>query len=248
MIDFDTTSGRLRLDQPAFGALLDHVAPDGAPADPGIVGELRGAGVLDGDDPDPRLLPALQAVLAPACQVRLTVADRAQAVFHQMWVGGPTSALLLQTRGPVHELMTLPSALLPAFVASTARVGPRKIRAEDRFDLGGSARDDLLSLDDDVRRSAFESLRGAAPQGLADAVESDTAWTWGVESAWKNAHDELAGSWLHVVDSPAGTWVRDDDGFGPSSGTELWRALVTLLPDDHELAADVLAGLATQAP
>jgi hypothetical protein len=244
VIDFDGSTGRLRLEQPFFGALVDHLDPSGPTADETALRELRAAGVLIGDDPDPRLLPALQAILGAAVQVRMTVADSSHAVFHQGWAGGPTTALLLQTRGSLHELLTLPTLMLPAFVASTSRMGPRKVRAEDAFDLGAEVMDDLLSLGDEDRRTAIVSLREVAPRLLADAVAADEFWTWGVESAWKNPEGRLAGTWLHVLESSAGTWVRGEEGFEPSSGTEIWRALVTLMPDDHELADDVREGLA----
>lgn len=244
MIDFDRDSGRLRLEQPLFGALVDHLDPAGPTPEESALRELRGAGVLLGDDPDPRLVPALRAVLGAAVQVRMTVADSSHAVFHQGWAGGPTTALLLQTRGSLHELLTLPTLMVPAFVASTSRTGPRRVRATEAFTLGREVMDDLLSLGDEDRRAAFGALRDAAPSALAEAVAADELWTWGVESAWKNPEGRLAGRWLQVVESSAGTWVRGDDGFEPSSGTEVWRALVTMMPDDFELADDVREGLA----
>lgn len=241
MIDFDSVSGRLRLDQPAFGALLEHLDPDGPAADPVLVDELRAAGVLVDDQPAPALAPALRTVLGAGVQVRMTVASSSSAVFHQGWALGPTTALLVQTRGPVHELLTLPTLLVPGFIASTSRTGPRKVRADEPFELDSSSRDDLLSLDDDVRRTAFAAVRGAGPAPLADA---EAMWTWAVEAAWPDRDGELAGSWLHVLESPVGTWLRGDAGFEPSSGTEVWRALTMLLPTDEDLAPDVLASMA----
>lgn len=247
MIDLDRETGRLRLEQELFGALVDHLAPevegDAAP-DPALVEQLRAAGVLEGDEPAEVLVPALRAVLAPVCQLRLTVADHDHAVFHQAWCGGATTALLLQTRRSLHELLTLPTTLLPAFLASTTRVGPRRTRAAETVGVETQVLVDLLDLDDDVRRTAFASLAQAAP-ALADAVGTQAVWGWGVECVWPTPHGDVDGSAIQVVDSAAGTWRRVDEvTLAPSSGTDLWRELLRLLPTDEELPAEVREGAA----
>jgi hypothetical protein len=243
VISFDRDTGRLRLEQDYFGALLDHLDPE-AEADPGMVAELRGAGVLDGDEPAEALTPALRAVLGPACQLRLTVADLSHAVFHQAWCGGATTALLLQTRGSLHELLTLPTLLVPAFLASTTRVGPRRTRAAESIEVETQVLVDLLDLDDAVRRTAYADLRAAAP-ALADSIATEAVWGWGVECVWPTPSGDLDVSAIQVVDSAAGTWKRvDERTLAPSSGTDLWRDLVRLLPTDEELPVEVREGVA----
>ena len=246
MIDFDRESGRLRLEGELFEALLAHLEPateDRARPEPRLVDELRAAGVLDGDEPAAALLPALRAVFSPVCLLRLTVADQQHAVFHQGWCGGPTTALLLQTRGDLHELLTLPTLLVPAFLASTTRIGPRRTHAADPLTVDTQVLVDLLDLDDSVRRAAFATLAALAPV-LADSVgteeEGRGVWAWGVECVWPTPSGDTDVSAVQVVDSAAGTWQRADERtLVPSSGTALWRELVRLTPTDGELPTEV---------
>lgn len=244
MIDFDAGTGRLRLEGELFGALVAHLDPETSDADRPdgrLVQELRTAGVIDDDDqPAEAVVPALRAVFAPVCLLRLTVADHDIAVHHQAWCGGATTALLVQTRGTLHELLTLPTLLVPAFLASTTRVGPRRTRAEEPISVETQVLVDLLDLDATVRRDAFGSLAEAAPV-LAPAVEGQAIWTWGVECTWPTPTGDTDLSAIQVVDSAAGTWKRvDETSLVPSSGTDLWREIVRLLPTDAELPTDVL--------
>lgn len=211
-VALDPTTARLRLDAGSFETLVAACVEEGV-ASSGEAAALRAAGVLDGSGPHRVLRPALGAVLAPACQLRMTVDGRSTSAVHQGWVSPTVAALLLDVGGGAYDFLAVPPDFLPASLARVARLGPRRVGPR--------------------------SPRPMGPGGLGDLTElgGDGAWSWRVECTWPDPTGGARGVSLSAVDGPEGLWLVDEEAgvAHPTAATAVWLLLATLLPTDEQL-------------
>lgn len=226
-IDLDAGTARLRIDAGSFELLVAACSEEGLATSADAAG-LRAAGVLTEQGPHRSLRPGLSAVLGPTCQLRATVAGAETSLLHQGWVTPSAAALLLEVHQGVYDFVTLPPDLVPVSLARMVRLGPRRVGAREPVLLPDGMIDDLWHEDAGRRREALGLLGGAKGR-----------WAWRAEMVWPTSDGRLEGTWVAAVDGPDGLYLVEGDGGGtlrPSTASEAWGYLVTLLPSDEELA------------
>ncbi|MGH8793273.1 MAG: hypothetical protein ACRDXX_11585 [Stackebrandtia sp.] len=240
-VDFDADTGRLRLDQLDFDCLVDWA--NGAENPGPELADLREAGVVTDEVPHPSVVPGLQAVSEPVCQMRIAqMDDRGKHRSGDGWLNRDAAALLLDSADGLRELVTVLPTLLPAVVARIVQLGPRPRPGVEPLGIPTAMFDGMLSSDPEERRAASASMAAHAPEPpMPDVVESFVTgpWRcWSVSMAWLTPEGEQASSNMQVVDTLSGLCMLDieeqNTSLWPTTATEVWRRLSKLLPDDVE--------------
>lgn len=236
---FDAASGRLRLDRPAFDALVGERTGRADAA-------LRAAGVLDEHgDPSPVVSAGVAAVADPVCRLALHVqhADGGREA-HEGWVAGYAAALLLAGDDNLYELVSVHPSFLPEAVARLVGLGPRpRVLDAAPMRLTAATVDELTSGDPARRAAARGRLLDAASvegeRATAEALGAGTRRRWEAVITWDPAPGAAGKRAVHVIDTTAGLWLLDPAGEGllaaPTTPTGIWRLLTILLPRDREL-------------
>jgi hypothetical protein len=230
-IDFDPATGRLRLPAAEFTQLVDP----GAGAT-GLVA-LTSAGVLVDLRPHPLLAPGLAAVRSPVCTLDVRVAGAAGVQTHQGWVAAEAAGFLLQSHGEIVEFLTTGPTFVPAGLARILALGPRPRPSVAPFTTPADLVDQLLNDDPSIRAGAIEALPAAA------TVAAESGWRASHSLvAWTGIDGHPAGRDLVLLDTPVGLFVAERDPdveeqarWSTVCATDVWRALITLLPGDEEL-------------
>ncbi|MGQ0465029.1 MAG: hypothetical protein ACT4QG_06875 [Sporichthyaceae bacterium] len=225
-VDFDPTTGRLRLTAEAFEGL--------AADDPRMAEEFTAAGVRGEKGFHPLLKPGLAAVRGPVCEVAVQVAGAFAVHHHRGWISGEAAAFLLQSTPDRWEFLTVGPTFAPAGLAHVLRLGPRPRRG-----LPEVPWPDVDSLfDESAAVRTTEAERFIEALGV-DAAESG----WRASRTlvvWPGPDDAPAGRDLVLFDHPAGVAEHraDPPRWVPSTVTDVWARLVALLPVDEELVLD----------
>jgi hypothetical protein len=239
---FDAESGRLRLDRPAFDALIDWAADRRA----GGVAELRAAGVVDDDGAcAPAISAGVDAVVAPICRLVLRIQNPAgRQEQHEGWISGAVAAFLLATEGALCELVNVHPSFLPEAVARVVGLGPRpRLTGTVPVLLDVPTMDALAGPDHERRAAATDQLLATATraeeQATARALGGGILCRWEAVMTWDPARDSQGRQAMHVVDTPSGMWLLEPAGdrllASPTTPTVVWRLLIGLLPRDREL-------------
>lgn len=233
-VDFDPATGRLRLTADQFEQLVEHSAPGSAhPAD------LVASGVLTVDGPHPLLEPGLAAVRTPVCRVLVQVAGDAGAHLHQGWVSPQAAAFLLYTREDQYDFLTSGPDFAPAAIARVLRLGPRGLPPGAPLSCPTAVVEALFADDPSERRDAITGLTEESD------APSDGGWQASrVVVGWTGPDGEPAGRDLTILRTASGTRIvevpdpaADVVLWTPATSSNLWRAIVGLMPDDAELTA-----------
>lgn len=237
-IEFDPATGRLRLTAAEFEQLVHHSAPGSShPAD------LVAAGALTDDGPHPLLAAGLAAVRTPLCRILVQVVGDAGSHLHQGWVSLQAAAFLLRVREDRYDFLTTGPDFTPAAIARVLRLGPRGVPPGPPLSSPTSLLEALFADDRSTRREAIAEL---TEQEESDAA-SERRWQASrVVVGWTGPDGDPAGRDLTMVRTARGTRVTEFPDpaadvvlWAPVTSSELWRAIVGLLPDDAEVAAPV---------
>lgn len=200
------------------GSVLRLTEPDFQ----GLVdGEASSCSVAEGV---PGLPEALEAVRSPLAVLHVAVSGRDHLLSHQAWVSREAVALLLDVRDGERQLMAQPPALLASGLARLLRLGPRQVDERTPAEVDAEVLADLFAETEILRRSAFET------------VAADRAWSLGL--SWRGGD-----RWMSGVDTVAGLWLVAGDEVAPrlepTTATDIWRRLTTLLAGIDEERAGV---------
>lgn len=238
-IEFDPTTGRLRLTADRFAQLVEH-STSGAehPA------ELAAAGVFSAQGPHPLLEPGLATARAPVCRVLLEVAGAAGSHLHRGWVNADAGAFLLYTREDRYDFLTTGPTFVPAAIARLMRVGPRPVPAGNPLASTTALTEALFDEESRTRRNAFTELAAADEDGTRfDRTTRDGWMAARTVLAWTGHDGHPTGRDLTIIQTEAGTLLAQCPDpalpeavtWTPIRSSDLWRAIVVLLPDDSEL-------------
>lgn len=175
-----------------------------------------GGSVPDGLDGIAGLAEAIAATRDPAVQLQLDVASAERVTRHHAWASPEAAVVLLQVDGDQHQLMPMPPAFVAGAVARLTKHGPRKAPAEVQHprEVEGDLLDDLFHSDEMRRMSAFQAM----------AVR----FAWVLATSGAEADVRLA-----VVEDAVGRWIVEEAETGwrvvPTTATEMWRSLTSLL-------------------
>ena len=237
---FDPDSEVLRLDADAFITLAEY-ATDPAGACEEVVERLATAGAVADGRPHPVLRDALAAVTSPLASLQVLVSGPDGVRLHQGWLAGQC-AMLTDLGDGTYDFVAVGTEFAPTSIARLT-----VLRARPRLDHGAAVIDEYL-LDDLASNS--EHTRAAAAEALADllapwptASGAMRAGGWGlsVVDVTHPASGRTVASRLAWVDTDAGTLRVETDGrdllLAPTTTTEIWRSVVSILPTDHESEA-----------
>lgn len=216
-IEFDPASGRLRLEAAAFESMVAAAANPSA-----VTQDLQTAGVFVGIALHPKLVAGVGAVRAPTCQLRIVSADLEGTRVHQGWVS-PEAATFLFSGSDLCEFLVVSPAATPAVLARLLGLAPGQPRKPTRIAV-------------DAERVAA-LLAGADPEEALREYGADRFFA--LDATWLGPGGE-AGRALLALAGPRG-WSRlaweskDQPVFADTSTSELWVALIDLLPHDHEV-------------
>jgi hypothetical protein len=172
--------------------------------------------VPDGLDGIAGLAEAIAATRDPAVQLQLDVASADRVARHHAWASPEAAVVLLQVDSDQHQLMPMPPAFVAGALARLTKLGPRKAPVEVPHprDVDGDLLEDLFHLDDMRRMSAFQAM----------AVRF--AWVLATSRAETDVR-------VAVVEDAAGRWMVEEAEKGwqvvPTTATEIWRSLTSLL-------------------
>lgn len=253
--EFDTRSGRLRLSADEFDALTRLASPgeggarDGV-ADAAHVAALEACGAVTSGTPHTLLTAAVTACATPIATLEVIATGPGGQQVHQAWLS-LVSAVLADRGDGTYDLAAVGTDFVPTVVARLTYFGRRDLLSPARIAVGTDLLTALSSAVADERRYAAGAvaalLRGAGPAGsngpegwsrMATALETGP-WRWWVcDISWPRG-DEVAGRRLAVLDA-GGLMARADvsdrgSALVPTTATEVWRLLTSILPSEEEL-------------
>jgi hypothetical protein len=234
---FDTSSGRLQLDQPSFDCLVAWARGHENPGPE--LPALRDAGAVQPGGPHPALARGLRAVTEPVCLLRLRLADEAARLKSaEGWVSADTAALLLDLPEGPRDFITVPPDFLPAALARVVRLGPRRRARPEPVNVAADLLDDFLAFDPVQRRDGAERLADLLGRAAGGRLGSPSR-VWQARMTWSGPGDSLTTRSLYVVDNEAGMFLAEFEDrratLWPTTPTAVWRLLIRLLPDSVEL-------------
>ncbi|GAB3888251.1 hypothetical protein [Terrabacter terrigena] len=234
-IEFDPAEGTLRLDAEAFITLaeLSSYAVDSCDA---TLGRLTDAGaVLDGVA-HPLLRTALASVAGSVTSLQVLVAGPEDVRLHHGWVSDG-AALLTDLGDGTYDFAPVGAEFVPESVARLTRVGPRPRLGAGSVVVDESVLDDVAASSSAARVSGVEALAGLlTPWPAAAASVRAGGWHLALVDVTFVDDDRTVARRLAWLDTDAGMLRVEVDDHGPVlvpvSTTDLWRAVVAVLPDD----------------
>lgn len=232
---FDAANGTLRLDAEAFITLaeLSSYAVDSCDT---TLGRLVDAGAVTAGVPHPLLRPGLAAVAGSLASLQVLVAGPEDVRLHHGWLAG-AAALLTDLGDGTYDFASVSGEFVPEAIARVTLVGPRPRLGSGSVIVDEAVLDDLASSSAAARAAGVEALAGLlAPWPAAAAAVHAGGWRLAlVDIAFVEAGRTVARR-LAWLDTDAGMLRIEANDHGlvlvPVAGTELWRAVVAVLPDD----------------
>ena len=234
-VDFDAANGTLRLDAEAFITLAELSSDSVDPCDT-TLGRLVDAGAVIAGMPHPLLRPGLAAVAGSVASLQVLVAGPQDVRLHHGWLSSG-AALLTDLGDSTYDFASVSAEFVPEAIARVTFVGPRPRLDDGSVVIDEAVLDDLASSSAPARASGVEALAGLLA-GWPTAAAAVRAGCWHlalVDVAFVEARRTVARR-LAWLDTDAGMLRIEADEHGPVlvpvGGTELWRAVVAVLPDD----------------
>lgn len=239
-VEFQPDTGHLRLGRATFDQLVRWYADRGDPGRAGpIPAALSAAGAAD---PHGNLAPpvdlAFSAVTGAICQLAIEVrrvdtdtGDGAEES-GSGWVTGDAATLLLPLPDGRHELGLVHPTFLPAMLLRVVELGPRpRLATPAPVSAELTQLDQLTGADPAARTAAATTLLGTARPRR----------DWQIRATWRPSAGSTGVRVVRVLDTDDGLWLVEasqrEAVLFPTTPTAVFRALVRLLPQDHELAA-----------
>ena len=234
-VDFDPSNGALRLDAEAFITLVEH---SGDAVDPGDTTTTRlvEAGAVIAGMPHPLLRRRLAAVAGSLASLQVLVAGPEDVRLHHGWLSGD-AALLTDLGDGTYDFASVSAESVPEAVARFTCVGPRPRLGAGTAVVDEGVLDDLASSSPPARAAGVDALADllATWPGAAAAVRSG-GWHLALVDVSFVDDGRTVARRLAWLDTDAGMLRVEADDQGPVlvpvAGTELWRAVVAVLPDD----------------
>ncbi|GAA2747021.1 hypothetical protein GCM10009868_34780 [Terrabacter aerolatus] len=263
-VQFDAAVGRVRLDPATFDTLVDLATdahpdahPDArtqAPADARATDDLTATGVLVDGHPTEVLAPALAAVARPLARLETVVASRHQLLVHQGWLS-LLSAVLADVGDGSYDFAGVATEFVPTTIARLVRLRPRTRLGAGSVTVTPDLLDGLLDPDDGRRARAADALGTALASDFAEAagLVRDGAWCfWSAVVSWAppgrsvRSDADLVSRRVSVLDTTAGMLALEASGppgadrlsLVPTTPTDVWFLLSSILPSDADLGAD----------
>jgi hypothetical protein len=236
-VTFDASTGHLRLDADAFIALAECASDPRGACEEVLEGLVEAGAVTDGA-PHPALRDALAAVTSSSGSLQVLVTGPDGARLHQGWLA-PVSALLTDLADGTYELGSAPMEFLPTAVARFTGLRPRPRLLQATAVVDESVLDDLASNAATARDAGGEALADLlAPWPAAAASVRAGGWRLSVVDVAFPTPVRTVARRLAWVDTDAGALRVEVDRHGPvlapATSSELWRAVVAILPTDAE--------------
>jgi hypothetical protein len=234
-VDFDPANATLRLDAETFITLAE-LPSDAVDACDTSLGKLVDAGAVQDGVPHPALRLGLAAVSGSVASLQVLVAGRDDVRLHHGWLSGE-SALLTDLADGTYDFAAVGGEFVPESIARLTHLRPCSRLAAGSAAVDEDVLDDLASNTDEARAAGAESLADLlAPWPAASAAVRDGAWHLSVVDVTFADRGRTVARRLAWVHTAAGTLRVEADEHGPvfvpATTTELWRALVSVLPAD----------------
>ncbi|NUR80814.1 MAG: hypothetical protein HOQ21_10260 [Dermatophilaceae bacterium] len=234
-VDFDAANGTLRLDAEAFITLAELSSEAVDPCDTTFARLVDAGAVLDGV-PHPLLRPGLAAVAGSLASLQVLVAGPRDVRLHHGWLSGD-AALLTDLGDGTYDFASVSVESVPESIARVTHVGPRPRLAAGSAVIDESVLDDLASGSTRARASGVEALADLlAPWPGAAAVVHAGGWRLALVDVAFVDEGRTVARRLAWLDTDAGMLRVEADDHGPVlvpvGTTELWRAVVAVLPGD----------------
>jgi len=247
-IQFDPTVGRVRLDPRAFEALVDLEAS----ADRSAAADLSAAGVLVDGRPHRVLAPGLAAVTRPLARLEAVVSSRQGLLVHQGWMS-VLSAVLADVGDGTYDFVGVATEFVPTTIARLVRLRPRPRLGTGTVPVTADLLDALIDPDDDRRARAADDLASVMAPSWDEPAElvRAGAWCfWTAEVSWAppgrpvRSDADLVSRRFCMLDTAAGilglessasTSTGDRLTLVPTTPTDIWFLLSSILPSDADL-------------
>ncbi|MGO4597015.1 hypothetical protein [Terrabacter sp. 2RAF25] len=233
-VEFDPTSGTLRLDAEAFITLAELSSDTVDPCDT-TLGRLVDAGaVLDGV-PHPLLRQAVAAVAGSVASLQVLVAGPVDVRLHHGYLSDDV-ALLTDLGDGTYDFAAVGAEFVPESIARITRIGPRPRLSAGSAAVDEAVLDDLASSSSAARASGVDALAELLTPwpGATEAVRAG-AWHLALVDVTFVDGGRTVARRLAWFDTDAGLLRVQADEHGPVlvpvATTELWRAVVAVLPD-----------------
>lgn len=234
-VEFDPTSGILRLDAEAFITLAELSSDAVDPCDT-TLGRLVDAGaVLDGA-PHPLLRQAVAAVAGSIASLQVLVAGPDDVRLHHGYLSDDV-ALLTDLGDGTYDFAAVGAEFVPESIARITRIAPRPRLSAGSAAVDEAVLDDLASSSSAARAFGVEALAELLTPwpGAAAAVRAGS-WHLALVDVTFVDDSRTVARRLAWFDTDAGLLRVEADEHGPVlvpvATTELWRAVVAVLPDD----------------
>jgi hypothetical protein len=253
-VQFDATVGRVRLDPTTFEALVDLGSAANGDSD-GMLADLTAAGVLVDGRAHEVLAPGLAAVTRPLAQLETVVASRQDLLVHQGWMS-VLSAVLADVGDGTYDFAGVATEFVPTTIARLVRLRPRPRLAPGSASVTSDLLDGLVDPDDGRRVRAAHDLASALAPHWDEAAElvRAGAWCfWSADVSWAppgravRSDDDLVSRRVSVLDTTAGMLAlegstgapgHDRLSLTPTTPTDVWYLLSSILPSDADLGID----------
>ena len=234
-VDFDPAAGTLRLDAEAFITLAELSSEFIDPCDT-TLGRLVDAGAVQDGVAHPILRPGLATVAGSVASLQVLVAAPEDVRLHHGWLSDD-AALLTDLGDGTYDFATVGAEFVPEAVSRVTRVGPRPRLSAGSVVVDESVLDDLASSSPTARASGVEALaRLLSPWPTAAAAVRAGGWHLALVDVAFVDDGRTVARRLAWLDTDAGMLRVEADEHGPVlvpvATTELWRAVVAVLPDD----------------
>jgi len=239
---FDAGTRRLRLDQPAFDALVALQA--GVDADPLHVKKLHAAGALDSTG-QVRSDLGLASVVDPTAVAELSmVSDAGRLIAGKAWIAPAGATYLMTAPDGLLEVIRTDPSCFPISMARAVGLGPRPRPPVEPWKLPTELVSDLVSADVGRRQRVCDLIAddtaNPATQEYVDRLAEGPWWYWILEVQWPAVVESSGMRAIHALDTSGGLLIMSEHGdavaFDPISPTGVWQLLTMILPGDHEVA------------
>lgn len=236
-VTFDAATTRLQLDADAFITLVEYATdPEGACEE--VVERLSEAGAVADGAPHPVLRNALAAVTTSLGSLQVLVTGPDGVRLHQAWVAF-VSAMLTDLADGTYDFAAVSTEFVPTTIARLTGLQWRPRLEAATAVVDESLLDDLASNSTVARSAGSEALADLlAPWPHACAAVRGGRWTLSVVDIAFQARERTVVRRLAWLDVHAGLLRVEADEHGPTlvptTSTDLWRAIVSILPADAE--------------
>ncbi|GAA2485609.1 hypothetical protein [Terrabacter carboxydivorans] len=257
-VQFDAGVGRVRLDPATFEALVElgSGTRTGTADHRGPLEDLTAAGAVVDGRPHEVLTPGLAAVTRPLARLEAVVASRQSLLVHQGWMS-VLSAVLADVGDGTYDFAGVATEFVPTTIVRLVRLRPRQRLASGSVTVTPDLLDGLIDSDDGRRSRVADDLATAlSPHWgeVAELVRSGAWCFWSADVLWAppgrtvRSDADLSSRRVSALDTTAGMLTleggadasgRDHLELTPTTPSDVWFMVSSILPSDADLGADL---------